>query len=169
MSYPRTTKLKNPGQVLCLRAGRLPTLLGLWGGVGGAASGIFPWSCRTPSASLRQQRWVRLLLTAPYVHGSSPFSSRWLGTKYQGPEQRDLYAAPSPCAGSWALFSFHPMRPGFNGQKLCPLPHCRDTNVHSPQGLPRHSTVQGERPGLLQRADCELGPQEQAGSGQQQQ
>ena len=73
---------------------------------------------------------------------------------------------PPPRADSRALFSFHPVLPRFNGQKLCPLPHCGDTNVHSPQGLPRCSTAQGERQGLLQRADCVLGPRERAGPGQ---
>lgn len=74
---------------------------------------------------------------------------------------------PPPRAGSWALFSFHPVLPAFNGQKLCPLPHCGDTNVHSPQGLPRRSTAEGARPGPPQRVDCVLGPRERAGPGPQ--
>lgn len=69
----------------------------------------------------------------------------------QGPstrqKQRGLYGALMPL-----LFHTAPGRLlfilccNFNGQKLCPLAHCRDTNIHSPQGLLSCPTAQGERP-----------------------
>lgn len=70
-----------------------------------------------PKASPRQERWVcpLLMCMAPL------FSSRWPGTKHQGPEQRDLYAAP-PRAGSRALFSFHPVLLDSMGRNSAPCP-----------------------------------------------
>lgn len=98
--------------------------------------------------------------------GSSPFLGRWPGTKRQGPEQRDLYAAPSPRSGSQGPVFFSSRAAGIQWAETLPLLHCGDTNVHSPQGLPRRSMAEGERPALLQRADCALGPRERAGPGQ---
>lgn len=130
--------------------------------LGGCSCGppVCPGSC-TPSAFPRQERWV---CPAPYVHRNSAFEPL-AGNQVPGPGTEGPLCRPLP-AGSRALFSFHPVLPGFNGQKLCPLPHCGNTNVHSLQGPPRRSTVEGERQRLLQRADCVLGPREPAGPGQ---
>lgn len=117
-----------------------------------------------PSTSKRQERWVCLDLP-----GSSPFQSL-AEDQAPGPRTEGPLSCPSPYAGSWALFSFHPVLLGFNGQKLCPspptpLPHCSDTNVYSPQGLLRVSIREGRCKDGLQRADCVLGPWECTGPG----
>lgn len=100
------------------------------------------------------------MCTAPLL------SSCWLGTKRQGPEQRDLYAAPSPRGLPGPVF-FSSRAAGIQwAETLPPAPlwrHKRPFCTGALEPLPRG----GERPGLLQRADCVLGPRERAGPGQQ--
>lgn len=76
-------------------------------------------------------------------------SSHWQRTKCQGPEQRNLYTAPLPTQAPESCFLFIPYCWDSMGRNSAPLPHCSDTNVHSPQGLLRGSIREGEIQGLL--------------------
>ena len=146
----------------------LPRLRGLGGGCRGkAASRISAEVLQRPGLPAhpvplpgRKGGTVPLLMcTAPLL------SSRWPGTKRRGPEQRDLYAAPSPRGLPGPVF-FSSRAAGIQwAETLPPAPlwrHKRPFCAGAPEPLPRG----GERQGLLQRADCVLGPREQAGPGQ---
>ena len=113
----------------------------------------------TQSASPGHRRWV---CVAPSVQGSSPFEPL-AGNQAPGPRTEGPFCRPRPARAPGPCFLFIPCCRGFNGQKLCPLPHCGDTNVHSPQGLLRRSTAEEGRQARRQRADCVLGPRERAG------
>lgn len=78
---------------------------------------------------------------------------------------RGTFMPPPPRAGSRALFSFHPVLLGFNGQKLCPLPHCGDTNDHSAQGLPSRSPAEGRGQGCYKGLIVCWGPGSEQGLG----
>lgn len=75
-------------------------------------------------------------------------SGHWRRTKYQGPEQRNLYTAPLPAQAPEPCVLFIPCCWDSMGRNSAPLAHCSDTNVYSPQGLLRGSTREGERQGL---------------------
>lgn len=117
-------------------------------------------ACREHLPGRKGGSALLLMCTAPLL------SSCWLGPKRQGPEQRDLYAAPSPRGLPGPVF-FSSRAAGIQwAETLPPAPlwrHKRPFCTGAPEPLPRG----GERPGLLQRADCVLGPQERVGSGQQ--
>lgn len=51
---------------------------------------------------------------------------------------------PPPPRGLLGPVFFSSRAAGFNGQKLCPLSHCGDTSVHSPQGLRDAPPPRGE-------------------------
>ena len=161
------SSLRSTWQALCLGAGRMSPLPKLGGGRWNVTS-VFGEILQQPGLPARREHLpgrkggsvLLLMCTAPLL------SSCWLGTKRQGPEQRDLYTAPSPRGLLGPVF-FSSRAAGIQwAETLPPAPlwrHKRPFCTGAPEPLPRG----GERPGLLQRADCVLGPRERAGPGQQ--
>lgn len=130
----------------------------LWGD---AASRMLAWSSRAPRVHLPpQERWARLLLMC-----RAPLLSRAAGPEPSArrPEQRDLYAAPSPRArGLPGPVFFSSRAAGIQWAETLPPGPLRRHKCPFSTGAaedPRwRGELEGERPGLLQRPDCVLGP-----------
>lgn len=86
------------------------------------------------------------------VAGCSPLEQLLAGTQAPGPQTEEPLCAPLPYMGAQASFLFIPccQDPTVRNSAppASPSPHggC-DTNVHSPQGLPRHCAMRRGRQG----------------------
>lgn len=141
------SSLRSTGQALRLKAGRMSTLP-RWGG-----GRMRPRGYSLRSSSGQGSLHAESISQAGKVGLPCSLCARLLSFRAAGwdpsarARNRGTFMPPPPRAGSRALFSFHPVLLGFNGQKLCPLPHCGDTNVHSAQGLPSRSPAEGRGQG----------------------
>lgn len=77
------------------------------------------WKVQGPHPPKSIPETGKVGLPIPCVPRLLSFLATGRGPSTRAPN-RGTFILPSPCAGSWALFSFHPVLLGFNGQKLCP-------------------------------------------------
>lgn len=133
----------------------------LWGD---AASRMLAWSSRAPRVHAPQERWARPLLCA----GLLAFLSRWPGTKRW--RNRGTFMRPLPaCARAPRPVFFSSRAAGIQwAETLPPGPlrrHKRPFSTGAPDAPRWRGELEGERPGLLQRPDCVLGPRSEQGLG----